>query len=103
MQTLQTDQSTTVLARNEGGTFAEETRQGLCRGQMDSDGHFAGAIEAFPHGQHVTTGQFGEKQTELNKSTCGSLTVQELHSRYMECTNSDRDGSFAPRFSVMRA
>ena len=81
MQTLQTDQSSTVLARNEGGTFAEETRRGLCQGQMDSDGRFTGAIEAFPRGQHATVGQFGEKRTESNKSTCGSLTVRELQSR----------------------
>ena len=81
MRTLQTDQSSTVLARNEGGTFAEETRRGLCRGQMDSDGRFAGAIEAFPRGQHATAGQFGGKRTELNERACGSLTVRELQSR----------------------
>ena len=48
---------------------------------MDSDGRFAGAIEAFLRGQHATASQFGEKQTESNKSTCGSLTVHELQSR----------------------
>ena len=80
MRTLQTDQSCTVLALNEGGIFVEETRRGLCRGQMDSDGRFAGAIEAFPRGQHATAGQFGEKRTELNERACGSLTVRELQS-----------------------
>ena len=77
MRTLQTDQSSTVLARNEGGTFAEETRQGLFRGQMDSDGRFAGVMEGFPRRQHATAGHFAERQTE---STCGSLTVRELQS-----------------------
>ena len=70
-----------MLARNEGGTFAEETQRGLCRGQMDSDGRFAGAIEAFLHGQHATAGQFGGKRTELNERACESLTVCELQSR----------------------
>ena len=81
MRTLQTDQSSTVLALNEGRTFAEETRRGLCRGWMDSDGHFAGAIEAILHGQHATAGHFREKQTELNENACGSWTVHELQSR----------------------
>ena len=81
MRTLQMDQSSTVLALNEGGTFAEEARRGLCRGQMDSDGHFTGAIETFPRRQHVTAGQFGEKRTELNERACGSLTLCELQSR----------------------
>ena len=70
-----------VLALNEGMTFVEETRRGLCRGQMDSNGRFAGAIEAFPRKQHTTAGQFGEKRTESNESTCGSLTMCELQSR----------------------
>ena len=70
-----------MLALNEGGTFVEETRRGLCQGQMDSDGRFAGAIEAFPRGQHATAGLFGEKQTESNESACRSLTVCELPSR----------------------
>ena len=48
---------------------------------MDSDGRFAGAIEAFPHRQHATAGQFGEKRTELNEHACESLTVRELQSR----------------------
>ena len=61
MRTLQTDQSSTVLALNEAWTIAEETRRGLCRGQMDSDGRFMGAIEGFPRGQHMTVGQFGGK------------------------------------------
>ena len=103
MQTLQMDQSSTVLALNEGGTFAEETRRGLCRGQMDSNGRFAGAIEAFPCGQHATAGPFGEKRTELNESARGRLTVRELQSRDVEGASSDSDGSLAPRFSVMRA
>ena len=81
MRTLQTDQSSTVLARKEGGTFAEETQRGLCRGQMDSDGRFTGAIEAFPRGQHATARQFGEKRTESNESACRSLIVRELQSR----------------------
>ena len=81
MGTLQMDPSNTVLAHNEGRTFAEETKQGLYRGQMDSDGRFAGAIEAFPRRLHVTAGQFGEKQTESNESACESLTVHELQSR----------------------
>ena len=80
MGTLQMDQSSTVLALNEGGTFAEETRRGLCQGQMDSDGRFVGAIEAFPCGQHATAGQFRERRT---KSACGSLIVRELQSRDM--------------------
>ena len=70
---------------------------------MDSDGHFAGAIEGFLCGQHETAGQFGEKQTELNESTCGSLTVRELQSRDVEGASNDSDGSLAPHFSVMRA
>ena len=70
---------------------------------MDSDGHFAGAMEGFPRGQHETAGQFGEKQTKLNESACGSLTVRELQSRDVEGASSDSDGSLAPRFSVTRA
>ena len=59
MPTLQMDQYSTVLELNEGGTFAEETRQGLCRGQMDSDGRFVGVMEGFPCRQHAMAGQFG--------------------------------------------
>ena len=70
-----------MLERNEGGTFAEETPRGLCQEQMDSDGRFVGAIEAFPHRQYMTAGQFGEKQTESNESACGSLIVHELQPR----------------------
>ena len=61
MQTLQMDQSNTVLELNVDWAVAEETRRGLCRGQMDNDGRFAGAIEGFPRGQHEPAGQFGEK------------------------------------------
>ena len=56
---------------------------------MDSGGHFAGAIEAFLCGQHVTAGQFGEKRTESNESACRSLIVRELQSRDVAGTESD--------------
>ena len=70
---------------------------------MDADGCFVGVTKGFPRGQHETAGQFGEKQTELNESACGSLTMRKLQSHDMEGASSDSDGSLAPRFSVMRA
>ena len=70
---------------------------------MDSDGRFARVMEGFPRGKHETASQFGEKQTELNESTCKSLTMHELQSHDVEDASSDSDGSLAPRFSIMRA
>ena len=45
MATLQMEQAQIALELNEDKTLRDETRRGLCQGQMDSDGQFAGVVE----------------------------------------------------------
>ena len=45
MSTLQNGRAQIALELDEDGTLRDEIRRGLCRGQKDSDGQFAGVVE----------------------------------------------------------